>query len=318
MNATDITNLISALRAETEKQSISPESVGYLLQTLLDFLTNIDETLQTSLTGLSIIHNTDKVALTEAITTLETKVSNINKALSNKKTELEKCIGVLAFDGYVDTQEDAEGEDIGTVWYSTGQSCFVVVEDTGISNSCVHNDSAKDWSQPRMDCLFSSTGQLLVFDGEDLVNWEPELMRDDITDLGDALSEIDKTLTALQESVTTMSEAYDGLDTSINEHIAEVAIYAFNGDGPPSTSSSAYNGPAGIYYSQSEGLFYKTTSGSPSKSIPHNANGKARTDCLYRKGNVLYQYNGSTLSEYVSPSVAAELAELRSLIANLG
>lgn len=335
MNATDITNLIEALRAETEKQSISPESVGYLLRTLFDYLTDIQNTLQSALTGLSLTHSTDKSALEseistvrstvtqqgQSITDLELDMSNaetsVNNKLSSQKTELEKRIGVLAVDGYVATREGAEGKDVGSVWYVSAESCFVVVEDMGISNFCVHNDGAKDWLSARTDCLYLYDGQLVVFDGENLVNWEPELLRDDINDLGDALSIMEDTLSNLNEFASSASEQFDAVDAAISDHVAEVSIFAFTGDGPPSTSSSAYNGPAGIYYSQSEGLFYKTTSTSPSLSVPHNANGKARTDCLFRKGNVLYQFDGTSLSEYVSPSVAAELAELRSLIANL-
>lgn len=269
MNATDITNLISALRAETEKQSISPESVGYLLQTLLDLLTNIDNALQSSLSSLTQTHNSDKTALEVEIDNLKDKDVSLDEAIT--------ALGTSVADNIRGLSEDIAGLSIS---HNTDKAALEK-EITLVKNTVSQHSIA-------------------------------------ISNLQTKENEQDEAIAALQESVTAMSEAYDELDTSINEHIAEVAIYAFNGDGPPSTSSSAYNGPAGIYYSSTEGLFYKTTSGSPSKSVPHNANGKARTDCLYRKGNVLYQYNGSTLSEYVSPSVAAELAELRSLIANLG
>lgn len=339
-----------------EKDASLDEAITALSTSLSDNFRGLSE----EISGLSIAHSMDKtalgaeittlkekdVSLDEAITVLGTKVSNVNKALGSQKTELEKRIGVLAFDGYVDAQEDAEGEAIGTVWYSPDQSCFVVVEAGGITSFCVHNDRAKDWLQARTDCLFISSGQLLVFDGENLVNWEPEIMRDDITDLSDALSKVEDKVSTLEDfaratsmrftevedrvkevgadiaavesSVTDVEERVGDVAHEVSEHIAEVAIYAFNGFGVPTDSSAITGMDDGIYYSATEGLFYKTTSGSPSLSVPHNANGKARTDCLYRKGNVLYQYNGSTLSEYVSPSVATELAELRSLIANLG
>ena len=40
IDTTQLTNLISAFRVETEKESISPETVGSLLQNITDLLAN--------------------------------------------------------------------------------------------------------------------------------------------------------------------------------------------------------------------------------------------------------------------------------------
>ncbi|WP_407403402.1 hypothetical protein [Sodaliphilus sp.] len=42
IDTSNLTQLISALRAETESASISPENVGYILQSIVDFLPNLD------------------------------------------------------------------------------------------------------------------------------------------------------------------------------------------------------------------------------------------------------------------------------------
>lgn len=42
IDTSNLTQLISALRAETESASISPENLGYILQSIVDFLPNLD------------------------------------------------------------------------------------------------------------------------------------------------------------------------------------------------------------------------------------------------------------------------------------
>lgn len=42
-DTSNLTQLISALRAETESASISPENLGYILQSIVDFLPNLDD-----------------------------------------------------------------------------------------------------------------------------------------------------------------------------------------------------------------------------------------------------------------------------------
>ena len=42
-DTSNLTRLISALRAETESASISPENLGYILQSIVDFLPNLDD-----------------------------------------------------------------------------------------------------------------------------------------------------------------------------------------------------------------------------------------------------------------------------------
>lgn len=52
IDTTQLTQLISALRVETEKESISPETVGSLLQNITDLLANAS-----SITELQIFEN---------------------------------------------------------------------------------------------------------------------------------------------------------------------------------------------------------------------------------------------------------------------
>ena len=46
IDTTQLTNLISAFRVETEKESISPETVGSLLQNITDLLANASSTTE--------------------------------------------------------------------------------------------------------------------------------------------------------------------------------------------------------------------------------------------------------------------------------
>lgn len=343
------------------------EAISALGTSVADNIRGLSE----DIAGLSISHNTDKTALEAEMSTVKSTVksqgenitalaqgqSQLVEEITRQLEELGAEIGplltemqenlattsqavethmkevaVYGFDGmgpaFISSSVTALRDG---VWYSTADKCFYRTTSGRPSKSVPHNENEK----ARTGVLFANDGNLFVFNGADLVGWEPDALSEvsekvgnledfaiatsmRFTEVENSAKGVNTRIDTVESMLEDIEERFSTVEPRVSEHIAEVAIYAFNGDGPPSTSSSAYNGPAGIYYSQSEGLFYKTTSGSPSKSIPHNANGKARTDCLYRKGNVLYQYNGSTLSEYVSPSVAAELAELRSLIANLG
>ena len=46
IDTTQLTQLISAFRVETEKESISPETVGSLLQNITDLLANASSTTE--------------------------------------------------------------------------------------------------------------------------------------------------------------------------------------------------------------------------------------------------------------------------------
>ena len=46
IDTTQLTQLISAFRVETEKESISPETVGALLQNITDLLANATSTAE--------------------------------------------------------------------------------------------------------------------------------------------------------------------------------------------------------------------------------------------------------------------------------
>ena len=102
VDTSQLTELISALRAETEADSVSPERVGYVLQKIVDILPSLDsselvanvtaalETARQALDTAQSANTTSQTAQT-AVATLDTLMNTLQTTMPNKadKTEVQ-------------------------------------------------------------------------------------------------------------------------------------------------------------------------------------------------------------------------------------
>lgn len=83
MDVANITTLITALRNETEKQSISPENVGYILQLMLDLTVSLDQSgLSSDVSTALDKANTALATANEAKSVADTAASSATAAVS--------------------------------------------------------------------------------------------------------------------------------------------------------------------------------------------------------------------------------------------
>lgn len=118
MDVANITTLITALRNETEKQSISPENVGYLLQIIVDFC------------------NEQDLSLSETVETLAVKLDSRVAILESKDSEQDSDILQIRVD--VDSlSENLKAHD--TTLTNHSQSIAMNTEDITNLNALVES-----------------------------------------------------------------------------------------------------------------------------------------------------------------------------------
>ncbi|MBQ7941425.1 MAG: hypothetical protein IJ328_03330 [Muribaculaceae bacterium] len=118
---TDITSLIAALRAETEKNSVSPENVGYLIQLVYDYagslFSSVSENVRvlsvalSALEGRALGHETNIQTLRNSLSSLDAAVSGLSaeinavtgnvKTVAGKTELLEERVTALEEDNWV-------------------------------------------------------------------------------------------------------------------------------------------------------------------------------------------------------------------------
>lgn len=218
---------------------------------------------------------------------LRAYITSVKNGAKNELFDLEERLPVFRFDFMVQSLSDIDpGEGIGTIWYVNDEKSFLLVEEMGITD-CNHlnNWNTKPPHHARRDAIFYCTGDLYRFDGENLVDWEPWKLRDDVDDLNTALTETANTL-----------------NTRIDSHTTDTGIYPF--DGTVATvddidTATAVDGS--VWFLKDDGYFVKVTDDGVDSSIPHNGPRKehvpvkARGGVLFRQGSQFFRFDGSGL-----------------------
>lgn len=194
--------------------------------------------------------------------------------------------GISAFDGIVLDANGAMHRPEGAVVYVEKLGYFVERTPSGLSYSVPHNTSDPKYGSVtgvRSDIFFRCGATLYRHDGESLVEWEPQKLRDDVDDLNDALSNAETTL-----------------NTKIDNHTTDVSIYPF--DGIVATVDETNDKRVdSIWYCSDVHYFVQTTEDGGTFILPHNITprpgGKrlAKTNALFRKGSTLYRHDGTEL-----------------------
>lgn len=113
MDVSKITALITALRNETEKHSVSPENVGYILQSLLDLTVSLDQSglsaeVQTALQNATTALNTANSAKTLAENASSSATASVSVANSANSLATEaKTLANDAITSSVNAQKSA-------------------------------------------------------------------------------------------------------------------------------------------------------------------------------------------------------------------
>ncbi|MDE6345372.1 MAG: hypothetical protein K2L55_01715 [Muribaculaceae bacterium] len=194
--------------------------------------------------------------------------------------------GISAFDGIVLDANGAMHRPVGAVVYVEKLGYFVERTPSGLSYSVPHNTFDPKYGSVtgvRSDIFFRCGATLYRHDGESLVEWEPQKLRDDVDDLNDALSNAETTL-----------------NTKIDNHTTDVSIYPF--DGIVATVDETNDKRVdSIWYCSDVHYFVQTTEDGGTFILPHNITprpgGKrlAKTNALFRKGSTLYRHDGTEL-----------------------
>lgn len=105
MDASNISSLITALRNETEKNSITPESIGYLLQKVLDFCHGNNVSLEDAMSQLiseisrldakNDVQDAKAFDNEAAITALESQLSKACQSFDTKDSEHDNAIASI-------------------------------------------------------------------------------------------------------------------------------------------------------------------------------------------------------------------------------
>lgn len=220
---------------------------------------------------------------------LRAYITSVKNGAKNELFDLEERLPVFRFDFMVQSLSDIDpGEGIGTIWYVNDEKSFLLVEEMGITD-CNHlnNWNTKPPHHARRDAIFYCTGDLYRFDGENLVDWEPWKLRDDVDDLNTALTATANTL-----------------NTRIDSHTTETGIYPFDGtvatvDDIDTATATAVAGS--VWFLKDDGYFVKVTDDGVDSSIPHNGPRKehvpvkARGGVLFRQGSQFFRFDGSGL-----------------------
>ena len=218
---------------------------------------------------------------------LRAYITSVKNGAKNELFDLEERLPVFRFDFMVQSLSDIDpGEGIGTIWYVNDEKSFLLVEEMGITD-CNHlnNWNANPPFHARRDAIFYCTGDLYRFDGENLVDWEPWKLREDVDDLN-----------------TALAETANALNTRIDSHTTDTGIYPF--DGTVATvddidTATAVDGS--VWFLKDDGYFVKVTDDGVDSSIPHNGPRKehvpvkARGGVLFRQGSQFFRFDGSGL-----------------------
>lgn len=218
---------------------------------------------------------------------LRAYITSVKNGAKNELFDLEERLPVFRFDFMVQSLSDIDpGEGIGTIWYVNDEKSFLLVEEMGITD-CNHlnNWNANPPFHARRDAIFYCTGDLYRFDGENLVDWEPWKLRDDVDDLN-----------------TALTETANALNTRIDSHTTEIGIYPFDGTVATVDNIDTATAVAGsVWFLKDDGYFVKVTDDGIDSNIPHNGPRKehvpvkARGGVLFRQGSQFFRFDGSGL-----------------------
>jgi hypothetical protein len=137
MDRQDLAKLISDLRAEIAENTVSPESVGYLIQSVLDIVPDLDP--DALLSDISAAKTTASDALTKADTAVSTAESALAKSSLCLVTSF-TSISAIAADKIINkTYTPIQGES-STFVFSSKTNTFVLMVSTSPTASVYYAD----------------------------------------------------------------------------------------------------------------------------------------------------------------------------------
>lgn len=217
---------------------------------------------------------------------LRAYITSVKNGAKNELFDLEERLPIFRFDGIVPNINEAYGEDFDSIWFATDEKMFyVLTEDGADPNNHLNNWHVGAPWHARRDAIFYCDGDLFRFDGEDLVDWEPWKLRDDVDNLNTALTETANTL-----------------NTRIDSHTTETGIYPFDGTVATVDDIDTATAVAGsVWFLADGGYFVKVTDDGTDSNIPHNGPRKehvpvkAKGRVLFRQGSQFFRFDGSSL-----------------------
>ena len=108
MDVTNISLLISALRTETEKCSISPENVGYLLQVIVDFCNDHGLSLSETVMDLTDRLNLEIANLNAKDSEQDIAIADTLAEVETNKSDIAKLQGDVSIIGKKNATQDAQ------------------------------------------------------------------------------------------------------------------------------------------------------------------------------------------------------------------
>lgn len=230
--------------------------------------------------------------------TLRKYIDSVKNGAKQDVFDLEERLPIFRFDGMVRKLADLDGGEIDTIWYVIDDKRFYTPEETGTSPNVLLNDWNGEWPvYARRDAIFYCDGDLYCFDGDNLVDWEPWKLREDVDDLA---IEVEEAREALSADVARCEERIDGIA------VMPFDMFAPNDTGQPFEGMAVGQ----IAFISSSGLFAMRTASGRFYPGSHNELGHgggpigARRDCLFRCGNRLYRFEDGMLREMVDSGVA--------------
>lgn len=239
LNISSISTLISEFRLLTAKDSISPDSVGYLLQQIVNLVDTLSQTSSGSSSGGSsggaTIDSEELANLQASISQLQTSVGNLNSAVKSLQDETKYLSSdndkeVLEFAGLLTGDINVtlnSATSSGTVKFSTTKNTFVYMV-AGIPIKYMGGwDGANDYGSPSSDgvvpisgklYLDTSTGILYRWNGKALIS----VSEYDDSSLAEQLDSLSSQLKALEAKVATYHSVYDGPDSGDNTEREQV------------------------------------------------------------------------------------------------
>ncbi len=293
MDLSNIKDLIATFRLETEKNSISPDRVGYLLLLLTSIFDDIQNLVKEGDNAL----NKDISALQSTLQVVQTAIDALR---GDKQDNLTPGRGIAISDNVISCTLDTE------VFRLVSELPAQDVDENKIYLVAVAGDDAED-NNVYQEWHYKGGEWELIGARKVEVNLTPYLTKDDAVKMYQPKGEY-----ASQADHDELSEFVELIDDSVAEHLnnedihitqaekSAISIYPF--DGIVYNAQEAVTAGYGIAYCIALGRFISVEGDSyKDLPLPYNSRAdeysdyKAVSGCLFRKGDELYSFNGETL-----------------------
>ncbi len=290
MDLSNIKELIATFRLETEKNSISPDRVGYLLLLLTSIFDDIQSLVKEGDNAL----NKNISALQDTLQVVQTAIAALR---GDKQDKLAPGRGIAISGNVISCTLDTE------VFRLVSELPTQDIDENKIYLTVVASDDAED-NNVYQEWHFKNGEWELIGARKVEVNLTPYLTKDDAFKMyqpkGEYASQSD--YDELSDTVSLIDEFVGEHSNDRDIHITEVeksalCIYPF--DAVVYNPEEAYGQGYNIVYSAKLKQFVSIGANNYSvMSMPYNS-----SDYLYRKGAVLYKFENDTLAEYCKNNI---------------